>query len=151
MQCPECGSDMWDNRESKRSPKAPDYKCKDKSCPGVVWPPRQGGKAQAAPKAQYVPRDLGPYVPILDDGDPGPWAAEPAQGIAPAPVGRATPIVPENKIADADIDLMIDALKGAIYSLKSATPLAAEHLGVTFDGAQICSVAATLYIQSKKR
>ena len=40
--CPKCGGDMWDNRASKRNPKAPDFKCKDKGCDGVVWPPRDG-------------------------------------------------------------------------------------------------------------
>lgn len=41
-ECPECGGDMWDNRDSKRNPKAPDFKCKDKSCEGVIWPERKG-------------------------------------------------------------------------------------------------------------
>lgn len=35
--CNKCGSDMWDNSTSKRNPKAPDYKCKNKSCDGAVW------------------------------------------------------------------------------------------------------------------
>ena len=38
--CPKCGGKMWDNRLSKRNPKAPDYKCRDRSCDGVVWPQR---------------------------------------------------------------------------------------------------------------
>jgi hypothetical protein len=38
--CPKCGGRMWDNRASKRNPKAPDYKCRDRSCDGVVWPPK---------------------------------------------------------------------------------------------------------------
>jgi hypothetical protein len=38
---------MWDNREGKRNPKAPDFKCKDRGCDGVVWPPR-GATATAA-------------------------------------------------------------------------------------------------------
>jgi hypothetical protein len=46
--CPKCGGDMWDNRESKRNPKAPDFKCKDKSCDGIIWPPRTAS-AGAAP------------------------------------------------------------------------------------------------------
>lgn len=29
---------MWDNRLTKRNPKAPDYKCRDRNCDGVVWP-----------------------------------------------------------------------------------------------------------------
>ena len=38
---------MWDNREGKRNPKAPDFKCKDRGCDGVIWPPR--GAASSAP------------------------------------------------------------------------------------------------------
>src|SRR5690349_7402634 len=34
--CPKCGGEMWDNRASKRNPKAPDFKCKDKGCDGVI-------------------------------------------------------------------------------------------------------------------
>ncbi len=48
--CPKCGGEMWDNRENKRNPRAPDFKCKDKNCEGVIWPPRDG-KAAAAPAA----------------------------------------------------------------------------------------------------
>lgn len=40
---------MWDNRESKRNPRAPDYKCRDRGCDGVIWPPREPGAAPAAP------------------------------------------------------------------------------------------------------
>jgi hypothetical protein len=39
--CPKCGGPMWDNRASKRNPKAPDFKCKDKNCEGALWPPKQ--------------------------------------------------------------------------------------------------------------
>lgn len=38
--CPKCGGRMWDNRLSKRNPKAPDFKCRSRSCDGVIWPPR---------------------------------------------------------------------------------------------------------------
>jgi len=47
--CPKCGGEMWDNRESKRNPRAPDFKCKDKGCDGVVWPPRDANAPPAAP------------------------------------------------------------------------------------------------------
>jgi hypothetical protein len=43
--CPKCGGRMWDNRLTKRNPKAPDFKCRDRSCDGVVWPPK-GEKAE---------------------------------------------------------------------------------------------------------
>jgi hypothetical protein len=36
--CPKCGGKMWDNREGKKNPKAPDFKCRDKGCDGVYWP-----------------------------------------------------------------------------------------------------------------
>lgn len=36
--CRECGGDMYDNRGSKRNPKAPDFKCKDKECGAGIWP-----------------------------------------------------------------------------------------------------------------
>jgi hypothetical protein len=45
--CPKCGGKMWDNRLSKRNPKAPDYKCRDRSCDGVVWPQRGAPTAPA--------------------------------------------------------------------------------------------------------
>ena len=48
--CPKCTGEMWDNRASKRNPRAPDFKCKDKSCDGVVWPPREAGAAPSAPR-----------------------------------------------------------------------------------------------------
>ncbi|HEY2066766.1 MAG TPA: hypothetical protein VGG84_12455 [Gemmatimonadaceae bacterium] len=38
--CPKCQGAMWDNRIGKRNPKAPDFKCKDRQCDGVIWPPR---------------------------------------------------------------------------------------------------------------
>jgi hypothetical protein len=40
VSCPKCGGRMWDNRLTKRNPKAPDYKCRDRSCDGVIWPAR---------------------------------------------------------------------------------------------------------------
>lgn len=33
--CGICGGDVWDNRNNKKNPKAPDYKCK--KCGGVMW------------------------------------------------------------------------------------------------------------------
>ena len=47
--CPRCGGRMWDNRLSKRNPRAPDYKCRDRSCDGVIWPARK--TTTTAPRA----------------------------------------------------------------------------------------------------
>jgi hypothetical protein len=51
LSCPKCGGRMWDNRLTKRNPKAPDYKCRDRSCDGVVWPPK-GEKVESPKLAQ---------------------------------------------------------------------------------------------------
>ena len=61
--CPKCGGRMWDNRATKRNPRAPDFKCRDRSCDGVIWPPR--GTAVAAPPQ----RDSGPepLVPEMEE------------------------------------------------------------------------------------
>ena len=60
--CPKCSGEMWDNRVGKRNPKAPDFKCKDKSCDGVVWPPRDA----TAPGVEPGP----PAPPTGGEGDP---------------------------------------------------------------------------------
>jgi Rad52/22 family double-strand break repair protein len=71
--CPKCGGRMWDNRLSKRNPKAPDFKCRDRSCDGVIWPARPGAAAgsQAAKPADAVAPtdtlDASPLGMSLDD------------------------------------------------------------------------------------
>jgi hypothetical protein len=50
--CPKCQGEMWDNRVGKKNPKAPDFKCKDKGCDGVIWPPREATKS-ATPVAEH--------------------------------------------------------------------------------------------------
>ena len=49
--CAYCGGQVWDNRKNKKSPKGPDFKCKDKQCGAAAWvrdddlswaPPEQG-------------------------------------------------------------------------------------------------------------
>lgn len=41
--CRDCGGEMWDNRNNKRNPKAPDFKCKDKvNCDGAAWIQKDG-------------------------------------------------------------------------------------------------------------
>lgn len=53
--CPKCGGRMWDNRVGKRNPKAPDFKCRDRSCDGVIWPPKANGGGRGRAKD----RDMG--------------------------------------------------------------------------------------------
>lgn len=69
--CPTCSGSMWDNRPKKASgdmnPKAPDFKCRDKSCQGVIW--KHGEKPRGP-----VPQTRGPLLdapPPADEDGPG--------------------------------------------------------------------------------
>src|SRR5207237_2225490 len=60
VSCPKCGGRMWDNRLTKRNPRAPDYKCQNRSCDGVVWPPKvaaPNADPDAKEPKQSVPAD----------------------------------------------------------------------------------------------
>ena len=59
---------MWDNREGKRNPKAPDFKCKDRGCDGVIWPPR-------ASASTAVPAVQSPAAGVAAARPPAPKAA----------------------------------------------------------------------------
>jgi len=61
--CPKCQGPMWDNREGKRNPKAPDFKCKDRGCDGVIWPPRDGRATAAAPASRVASNAAPPGAP----------------------------------------------------------------------------------------
>lgn len=55
VSCPKCGGRMWDNRLTKRNPRAPDYKCQNRSCDGVIWPPKAAAAAPADAKEPRKP------------------------------------------------------------------------------------------------
>lgn len=50
--CPKCGGRMWDNRLTKRNPRAPDYKCQNRSCDGVIWPPKPAAASDVASESK---------------------------------------------------------------------------------------------------
>ena len=60
--CPKCKGQMWDNRATKRNPKAPDYKCKTDGCDGIIWPPRDVGAAPSVAKPTGTPDN--PACPV---------------------------------------------------------------------------------------
>lgn len=71
--CPKCAGKMWDNRATKRNPKAPDFKCRDRSCDGVIWPTKLAavaGNGRAAPSPAVEPElvlDRSPLGRGVDD------------------------------------------------------------------------------------
>lgn len=72
--CPVCQGAMWNNIATKKNPKQPDYKCKDKSCAGVIWPPRNGQPARAGTSVsqEKVAQSAGPYIHAIDGPAPAP-------------------------------------------------------------------------------
>ena len=66
--CPKCGGKVWDNRTRKKNPKAPDYKCRDRSCDGVIWPPRMLSVKEANDELSELGDDWSmDNAPQLDD------------------------------------------------------------------------------------
>jgi hypothetical protein len=69
--CPKCGGRMWDNRLTKRNPRAPDFKCRDRSCDGVIWPAKPGAEkssvagegSEAKQDVAWAPLPGAPLVP----------------------------------------------------------------------------------------
>lgn len=76
--CPVCGGKMWDDRRTKRNPRAPDFKCRNKpkvqggpGCPGVIWPPRDGERRDGAPPVERSAPSRAPLPePPAYDGPP---------------------------------------------------------------------------------
>lgn len=61
--CPTCDGPMLDKRATKTKSTQPDFKCKDSSCGGVIWPPRvvkpptQVAAAAPAPTVQQMDQE----------------------------------------------------------------------------------------------
>jgi Rad52/22 family double-strand break repair protein len=62
VMCPKCGGRTWDNRATKRNPRAPDFKCRDRACDGVIWPERKQG--QSAPEDEDQSADSREEAPF---------------------------------------------------------------------------------------
>ncbi len=69
--CPKCGGRMWDNRLTKRTANAPDFKCRSRTCDGVVWPARDPirGNAMDANDVPAAPRPTRRTTRPATDGE----------------------------------------------------------------------------------
>ena len=61
---------MWNNTLTKKNPAAPDYKCRDRSCDGVIWPPRNAARPAAQVKQAYSAGGPLPYEEAPADALP---------------------------------------------------------------------------------
>ena len=87
--CPICGGPMWDDRATKRNPRAPDFKCKNRprerggpGCEGVIWPPRDGTPSPY-PQPQRSRPAAGAEPPSRPRGGAPPWDSPPPLDDAP--------------------------------------------------------------------
>jgi hypothetical protein len=126
-QCPKCSGPLWDNRQTKRNPKQPDFKCKDKACNGVIWPPKDQAQASQAPQPHGY--SAGPHIPALD----GPY-----QETGAPPVVAA--IVP----ALAKVFALYD--RCLAHAILAATTLEAAEIGSSPES--VTAACATLFIQA---
>lgn len=94
--CPKCGGPMWDNREGKKNPKAPDYKCKNKACDGAIW---QGAAPAVQPEPAISQTTFPEPEPLVGPMTPAqlrPWLLEAASRFAndaPLPEGWRKAII----------------------------------------------------------
>lgn len=87
-ECPKCNGLMWDNRLTKRNPKAPDYKCRDRSCDGVIWPARPAGAATKVDGVESAPTPASP-AKRSSKREAAP-AGRPDAVLDPSPLGAGT-------------------------------------------------------------
>jgi hypothetical protein len=115
---------MWDNRLSKRNPKAPDFKCRDRRCDGVVWP----GQHHAAAPILARPR-------VLADA---PAETTDAGESAPASVPAAAPLSARAALRACYLEVT-DFVLGEVRPKYDAA-------GVPCSDATVAAITATLFI-----
>jgi hypothetical protein len=85
MACPKCEGSMWDNRTSKRNPKAPDFKCKNRSCDGAIWldgkdeKPKRSSRKDLDQSREVLVQSVAQAFKLLNDvGHVPPWTKKSA-------------------------------------------------------------------------
>lgn len=128
---------MWDNRESKRNPKAPDFKCKNKECvdergfASALW--------EKDVKAKGVVRAPAPERQSFSSGGPLPYETdEPPYALAETggPPAAAPNLDPLFTLYDLCFD--------------HAHSLAERKLGADASHEGISAMAATLFIAASR-
>lgn len=137
VKCPRCGGRMWDNRTTKKNPKAPDYKCRDNQCVDpksgmvtAIWEKDVAGPRVPQPSSRPVatsgkePYSSGPALPYETETGAPPGAS---------PVPR------------------LDALFNTYdVCFDHAHQLAQKKLGNDASHEGIAAMAATLFIQAQR-
>ena len=137
--CPKCSGAMWDNRLTKKNPKQPDFKCKDKACDGVIWPPRPGaaqnGHAAAKPAQKGV--DIPPLGTMPFDQNDIPTPAD-------------DDVVGEAELAKLKLRAIFRLQEVCFtHALKLATSAEQSGIPVTLDG--VSALTAQAFIAAGQR
>lgn len=134
--CPKCGGAIWDNRVGKTNPKQPDFKCQNKECGWVQWPPKKEAAkvVLASPPASFANKPDADLPPLLRD-------AEAQDNAALA--------------AKVGVDLTKFSKDLALYT--ALTEFVADKIAPIYAGLGIgmspesaVAAVATLYIQAKR-
>ena len=130
--CPKCDGQMWDNRKDKKNPKAPDFKCRDRSCDGVIWPAK-GKPANGKPPVQYPSSKPQSEMPALLRDQEAEDAAE-----------------LQSKIGEPEkVKLAGIYLEATQFVLEKVVPLYEQkEIGLTDQA--VASMVATLFIAKSK-
>ena len=151
--CPICGErGFWDNREGKKNPKSPDYKCRNKECPGAT--PLKGKN----PYAVWLPEGY-PVTPAtpskrLTGPSDGPPAIHAESGVPESPEGVSEAFTPDAVAAGVTAKREILAAAYAwAYDVAGAVQLEAhaERGHPAPDAVSIQAGAATLLIAAQNR
>jgi len=156
--CPVCSGRMWDNRSSRRNPRAPEFRCRDRACSGRIWhytepddePP--SGPPHPPHRRGGPPEPIGPVVARVVasiGGAPTPGPARP--NVADGTALDACPTTADPPTARPREGDPASAATRALYretvryvALRIA-PLCSS-LGVTVSGEMFAAMAATLFI-----
>lgn len=134
MLCPVCNGPMWSNVAKKASGEfkstAPDYKCKDKNCEGVIWPEKDDDTASHPPKPPKRTQ-AGPGAP---DAEQPPVPETPK----PAPPGVAA--------KDTGLVLLFEDCFKRVTKLCNLQNAAVGPDGINLTGENVASLTSTLYI-----
>ncbi|MBA3341629.1 MAG: hypothetical protein H0T48_07320 [Gemmatimonadaceae bacterium] len=61
--CKKCGGEVYDNRADKKSPRSPDFRCKDKACAEPAWLDKKKPAERPAKAAESREHYAGPPLP----------------------------------------------------------------------------------------
>ena len=125
--CPKCGGAMWDNRATKRNPKAPDFKCRDRSCDGVLWP----GQVKEPAAAIHAERP----------------DAQPTPNAEPSPARGPLASTVEKVVHDSLRACYLDVTRFVLADVRRLY----EEAGVPCTDATVAAIVATVFISVCRR